>query len=240
MLRLVWPSILLQSARGRVATAAKSVAASQLWSAMSVNNINNTIKRFKILIGSLGHHQNVTHCWQNSTRHTCKVSLSAIHHAPSNMATCPLKHRLAHTLTHSLTHKYTTNGWCPTSWPYQYNVSIICTSWVPVEGKSSVCLICMKYRIIILLIIIISLGEIIIVYCKHIMQARTLERAHASTHARARMHTRAHRRARTRVHTHTPPSPSRFDGWVAPKRDGVNAPFCLFLWHYWPVAWSFK
>ena len=28
------------------------------------------------------------------------------------------------------------------------NTLIICTSWIPVEGKSSVCLICMKYRII--------------------------------------------------------------------------------------------
>ena len=26
------------------------------------------------LIGSLGHHQNLTHCWQYGTGHTCKVS----------------------------------------------------------------------------------------------------------------------------------------------------------------------
>ena len=32
------------------------------------------------------------------------------------------------------------------------------TSRVPVEGKSSLCVICMKYRIIVLIIIIISLG----------------------------------------------------------------------------------
>ena len=36
VLRLVWPSILLQCARGRVATAAKPVAASPLWCAVPV------------------------------------------------------------------------------------------------------------------------------------------------------------------------------------------------------------
>ena len=36
------------------------------------------------------------------------------------------------------------------------------TSRVPVEGKSSVCLICMKYRIIFLTIIIISLSQILL------------------------------------------------------------------------------
>ena len=41
VLRLVWPatvysSILLQSARDRIATAAETVTASRLWSAMSV------------------------------------------------------------------------------------------------------------------------------------------------------------------------------------------------------------
>ena len=36
VLRLVWLSILLQSARDRIATAAESVTASRLWSAMSV------------------------------------------------------------------------------------------------------------------------------------------------------------------------------------------------------------
>ena len=35
VLRLVWPSILLQSARDRVATAAETVTASRLISAMS-------------------------------------------------------------------------------------------------------------------------------------------------------------------------------------------------------------
>ena len=36
VLRLVWPSILLQSARDRVATTTETVTASRLWSAMSV------------------------------------------------------------------------------------------------------------------------------------------------------------------------------------------------------------
>ena len=65
------------------------------------------------------------------------------------------------------------------------------TSRVAIEGKSSVCLICTKYRIIILNIIIISLGQnIIIAYCKHI--------THACIHARASMCTHSH--------AHTPPS----------------------------------
>ena len=42
--------------------------------------------------------------------------------------------------------------------------------------KSSVCVICMKYRIIILLNIIISLGQIILLYIAH--HARTPTRAH--------------------------------------------------------------
>ena len=36
VLRLVWPSILVQSVRDSVATAAETVSASRLWSAMSV------------------------------------------------------------------------------------------------------------------------------------------------------------------------------------------------------------
>ena len=52
---------------------------------------------------------------------------------------------------------------------------------IPVEGKSSECLICIKYRILILIIIIISLGQIFY---------RILQTHHACTHARA--HTRAH------------------------------------------------
>ena len=43
-------------------------------------------------------------------------------------------------------------------------VYIIRTRPVPIEGKSSVCLICMKYRIILLIIIIISMGKISLSY----------------------------------------------------------------------------
>ena len=45
---------------------------------------------------------------------------------------------------------------------YLANISPFETSRVPVGGKSSVCLICMKYRIIIVIIIIKRLGEILI------------------------------------------------------------------------------
>ena len=47
-----------------------------------------------------------------------------------------------------------------------YN-GLLYTSRVPVGGKSSVCLICMKYRIIILIIIIKRLGEILLSYIAH-------------------------------------------------------------------------
>ena len=79
---------------------------------------------------------------------------------------------------------------------------------IPVEGKSSECLICMKYRIIIL-IIIISLGQIFY---------RILQTHHACTHARVQTRTRAHACARTHTRTraharantraHAQPSPS--------------------------------
>ena len=82
---------------------------------------------------------------------------------------------------------------------------VIDTHRVPVEGKSSVCLICMKYRIIILIIIIISMGEILLSYIAN------TSRTHILTH--------------TQTHTHTPPSPFRFDVSVAPKSDEVNAHF---------------
>ena len=45
---------------------------------------------------------------------------------------------------------------------------IIYTSRVPVGGKSSVCLICMKYRIIIL-----RLGEILLSYIAHTSRTHT-------------------------------------------------------------------
>ena len=58
-------------------------------------------------------------------------------------------------------------------------------SRVPVEGKSSVCLICMKYRIIILIIIIISLGQILLSYIANtsLTHAYACERAHTAVAA---------------------------------------------------------
>ena len=92
---------------------------------------------------------------------------------------------------------------------------VIETSRLPAEGKSSVCLICMKYRIISLIIIIISMGQILLSYIAN--TSRTYARTHARTHGRpgARTHTRAHAPARTRAHTHTshthtPASPYRY------------------------------
>ena len=63
---------------------------------------------------------------------------------------------------------------------------IIYTSRVPVEGKSSVCLICMKYRIIILIIIIISLGQILLSYIAN------TSRTHAHTRVRTHPHECVH------------------------------------------------
>ena len=93
---------------------------------------------------------------------------------------------------------------------------------IPIEGKSSECLICMNYRIIIV-IIIISLGHI----CYRILQTH-----HACTHARmhtrtrARMHTRtgAHGRANTRAHTQpSPPSPFTAQAIAIHRRPTVTA-----------------
>ena len=87
-------------------------------------------------------------------------------------------------------------------------VVIIITRRVPVEGKSSVCLICMKNRILILMICHYHPGSnIIIVYWKHIMHART----------RARTHTHAAEHFRLAL----------CDGSVAPNRDGP------FRWRHW-------
>ena len=75
------------------------------------------------------------------------------------------------------------------------------------------CVICMKYRIIILIIIIISLGKILLSYI-------------ANT-----SHT--HIRRRARAHTHTPPSLFRFSLFeesVAPDSGGI---IVLFRWFRW-------
>ena len=96
--------------------------------------------------------------------------------------------------------------------------TITATSRVPLEGKSSVCLICMKYRIIFVIIIIISLGQMLSSYIAN------TSRTHARTHER----THAHACARTRANacipsTHTAVAVSLFDGSVPANRDG---PLC--------------
>ena len=86
---------------------------------------------------------------------------------------------------------------------------IIHTSRVPVEGESSVCL--KKYRIIILIIIIMSLGQILLSYIVN------TSRTHAHIHARTHAHIHAH------ACTHSPPFRLLlFHG--APNREG---PFAL-------------
>ena len=56
-------------------------------------------KRFLNLIGSLGHHQNLTHCWHHGTRH------AKFHNQPFIMRRAIWRHVFGHTdsLTHSLT-----------------------------------------------------------------------------------------------------------------------------------------
>ena len=83
------------------------------------------------------------------------------------------------------------------------------------------CLICMKYRILILIIIIISLGEILLSYIAN--TSRTQALAHARTHALGHVHTQTRAHTHTRTHAHTHPFPFRFDASVAPTRDEVNA-----------------
>ena len=70
-------------------------------------------------------------------------------------------------------------------------------------GESSVCLICMKYRIIILIIIIIGLDKILSSYIAN------TSRTHARTYARAH--------SRTLAYTHTPTHDRRCFG--APNHD---------------------
>ena len=65
---------------------------------------------------------------------------------------------------------------------YLHHQAIILTSRVPVEGKSSVSLICMKYRMIILIINIISLGQILLSYIAN------TSRTHACTRVRTHAH----------------------------------------------------
>ena len=59
---------------------------------------------------------------------------------------------------------------------YQANLKELAD--IPVEGKSKVCMICMKYRIIILIIIIITLGKILSSYIANTSRTRTLAHTH--------------------------------------------------------------
>ena len=84
------------------------------------------------------------------------------------------------------------------------------------------CVICMKYRILILIVIIISLGRIIL-----LSYIANTSRTHACTPTNTHTHTH------TRAHAHIQPrtSPFRlslFDGSVAPSHHRVNAPFRRF------------
>ena len=99
-------------------------------------------------------------------------------------------------------------------------MSITKTSRVPVEGKSSVCAISMKYKIMILIIIIITLGQILSSYIAN------TSRTHAC------MHARTHARPHTRAHTHTALAvPVVAVRWVgAPNHDGVNTTFRRWRW----------
>ena len=88
------------------------------------------------------------------------------------------------------------------------------------------CLICMKYRIIILIIIILSMGKISLSYIAN------TSRTHASMHARTRTHARSHARTRTPPHPHQRPSLFAVSVRpISPSRLGAS------LWtKQWPVG----
>ena len=91
--------------------------------------------------------------------------------------------------------------------------SITHTSRVPVEGKSSVCAISMKYRKIILIVIIIRLGQILLSYIVN------TSRTHAHTHTR--IHSRTHTHQSTTIAIQVVAA----RGVGAPNHDEVDAPF---------------
>ena len=72
---------------------------------------------------------------------------------------------------------------------YQEQHLLLTLAGIPAEGKSSVCLICMKYRIIILIIIIISLDKILSYIAN---TSRTHARMHGRTHGHTRVHAHPH------------------------------------------------
>ena len=90
------------------------------------------------------------------------------------------------------------NDWCRRVYQLGFTKK---TRRAPVEGKSSVCRICMKFIILILIIIIISLGQILLPYIAN--TSRTHGCPCTRAHACASTHTRAHTHARTHALTHT-------------------------------------
>ena len=112
---------------------------------------------------------------------------------------------------------------------WEYNIR----SRVPVEGKSSVCAIYMKYRTISLIIIIISLGKYYYRYCKHI--------THARMHARKYARTRRRTHAQNNAHAHPHPPPSLFVVSMRPTmtESRLGAPFST-LARQWPIGDSLK
>ena len=101
-------------------------------------------------------------------------------------------------------------------------------SRVSVEGKSSVCVICMKYRIIVLIIIIISLGQIILSY---IYMANT---------SRTHTHTRTHSRIDPPTHRRHHPGCRCYMGGVRPTMTNISPLFACSAGHAWPVGASLK
>ena len=98
-------SILQQPARDRVATAAKPVTASQLWCAVPIKQRKTKLISTAHIIWSLGHHQNLKHCWHHGTRHTSKF-----HNQPFIMRRAIRRHVFGH--TDSLTHTHTRTHAC--------------------------------------------------------------------------------------------------------------------------------
>ena len=73
------------------------------------------------------------------------------------------------------------------SFSYPIDIALLLTRRLPVEGKSSVCLICRKYWIIISIIIIISLGHILL-----LSYITNSSRTYAHTRSCMREHTYTH------------------------------------------------
>ena len=81
---------------------------------------------------------------------------------------------------------------------YRAYMHYVETSRVPGDGKSSVCVICMKYRIIILIVIIISLGRIILLsYIANTSRTHARTPTNTRTHTLAHTHTSSHGRRRS-------------------------------------------